>query len=496
MGKREKDPPVISAFRRHARGVKGQDGTNNVQGTLDVQGLHHVLNDEGVNIKGEEWWSFVTGGGVDGFSTHNGGHHFRQRFRPLNSPISGTARKPVSLQTAQMLLQVFSSKNNGAIDFDEFNAIYHFMGTTSDDWEFALNERRRALALLLRAHAPRLGLSGEPLPRPSPLTQYYAADPVVMKVETDPLSRACKVCATCPLKFFGFPFPAVCWWPQGVILYGAPCSFVAKPCWVHRAAKATTLEVRESSVFSTTELYGGWSVCFGPPCIAPLSTIAVCCGRSPLLCGELNGVQERQAEVIPLELVDGARVEPHAMNSCPYGCDSASPSVVLTALGGHVVAVVDGVSNADAFVAAVDARRGAKARRPLDPATRARYAHHLEGSWLRLEALRQGATLDVGGGGGAAPPPRAMSMKEVGAMSVKELKAACAAAGLRTDGCAEKRDFAELLSNQRSAHERPAAAAAASDVGAMSVKELKAACAAAGLQTGGCAEKRDFVEVI
>ena len=73
----------------------------------------------------------------------------------------------------------------------------------------------------------------------------------------------------------------------------------------------------------------------------------------------------------------------------------SGPTLVLKAFGGLTIAAVDAVSNAAEVIEAVNARKGAGARRVMDPATRAQYAHHLMGSWLRMEATLHGAVLDV-----------------------------------------------------------------------------------------------------
>ena len=437
MGKGGKGPPPhVRAFRSHSQG-----GGIFADGSLDLEGLHRTLNDPMINKAPDGCGKLLKcGGGVDGFSNLGLGFGAASRASPLGG-------KAVSMATARTLFQAFDLANNGVIEMREWLVIFELMSVPADDWEFAMNERRKKLGRALRDHAARLGLEpSEPLPRETPLARFYARDAVVMTAATSPRARAARACLTAPLKLFGIPFPCVCFWPHGVIFFGAPCAFIVKPCWVYRAAKATTLELRErraprarrrarlrarlcvdarararappkcatrSSLFSTTEPYVGWSPFFGPPCVAPLSTLMQCCCAPPLLCSDENGVQERQAEVIPLELVDGARVESHAADASVYTCDSSTPSVVVTAFGGRTVAVVDGVRNADEFVAAVEARKGARARRPLDDATRAQYAHYLMGSWLRLDATRHGGVLDVSGAAAATAAPPAVMMAQV-----------------------------------------------------------------------------------
>ena len=408
MGKGGKGPPPhVRAFRSHARG-----GGMFTDGTVDLDGLHRLLNDPAVNGSGPGRGVDLDqcAGGVDGFASVIGSRGSGRR-----SPLDGT---PVSRETAAVLLQAFDDNGNGVVELAEFEAIFDLMKVTADGWEFAMTERRKRFAEVLRRHAPRLGLSPhEPLPRASPfsdggpLAAYYGAEPVVATVETDARARAARACATAPLKAFFIPFPLVCFWPHGVIL-GGPCAFAAKPCWVHRAARATTVELRESTLRVTTRPYAGWAPLFGFPCCALPSMLMGWCGEGPIGCGDANGVAEEQRDVIPLEFVESAALDDHAPGSV-YTCDAPTPSVVVRAFGGRVVAAVDGAKNGEAFAAAVEQRKGARARRPLDDGARAAYAHHLAGSWLRLDALRHGGVLDVGGsggGGGAAAmmqPPAA-----------------------------------------------------------------------------------------
>ena len=112
----------------------------------------------------------------------------------------------------------------------------------------------------------------------------------------------------------------------------------------------------------------------------------------------------------------------------------------------------------------------------------------------------------------APPPPPVLTAAAPATapedMSVRELKAALAAAGLSAVGCAEKADFVRLLREHRAATalSTPPPAAAAAAAGGdtaeqrapeeMSIKELKAAMTAAGLSAVGCAEKADFVRLL
>ena len=77
---------------------------------------------------------------------------------------------------------------------------------------------------------------------------------------------------------------------------------------------------------------------------------------------------------------------------------------------------------------------------------------------MRLDDRAQSLRLlrDRGGRRERGPPPVApdSAASDLGAMSIKELKAACAAVGLRTSDSLDKRDLVKLLLNRRTEQER------------------------------------------
>ena len=150
----------------------------------------------------------------------------------------------VSLEMAAGLMMAWA--DNGEIGYPEYMGILLVVRgfrRTREDWEFTLTERRTRLADVVVGLDPQ-----EQLPRPSPLPQFFADDPVVVTAETDPSARAMKVWWACPCNFCGGIYTClpICW--PFAILYCVPCCVVAKPDFVKRAAAATKLEIRERRV--------------------------------------------------------------------------------------------------------------------------------------------------------------------------------------------------------------------------------------------------------
>ena len=148
-------PPHVRAFRSHSQG-----GGIFADGSLDLEGLHRTLNDPMINKAPDGCGKLLKcGGGVDGFSNLGLGFGAASRASPLGG-------KAVSMATARTLFQAFDLANNGVIEMREWLVIFELMSIPGDDWEFAMNERRKKLGRALRDHAARLGLEpSEPLPR-------------------------------------------------------------------------------------------------------------------------------------------------------------------------------------------------------------------------------------------------------------------------------------------------------------------------------------------
>ena len=190
-------PPRESAFNRNASKER----------TLDVKALHRALNE---CLRDEEMC------GID---------------------------HTVSLEMTARLMMAWA--DNGEIGYPEYLEILPVVRgirRTREDWEFTLTERRRRLADVVVGLDPQ-----EQLPRPSPLPQFFADDPVVVTAETDPSARAMKVWWACPCNFCALSSaPPICW-PIPILCF-MPCAAAAKPAFVKRAAAATKLEIRERRV--------------------------------------------------------------------------------------------------------------------------------------------------------------------------------------------------------------------------------------------------------